>query len=177
MTEFRPLDERTVFTGYILRVAVASFVAPDGTIFERDIVRHPGAVAVVPIDGEEVVLVRQYRAAIDAHLLEIPAGLRDIAGEALEDTARRELLEETGLVAGRLEKVAGVHNSVGFSDEMIHIFLATELSETDRTVTESPEEIDMEILRVPLAAAPELIASGEITDAKTVIGLLAALRR
>lgn len=177
MSGFRALDEDEIYKGYVIRVAKGRFEAPDGTTFERDVVHHPGAVAVVPIIDGDIVLVRQYRSALDRSMLEIPAGLRDVAGEPLIDTARRELIEEVGFEAGSLALLTSVHNSVGFCDELIHIYLGTDLIEAKRQFTDSPEEHDMEILRVPLDEAEQMITSGEITDAKTVIGILATLRR
>lgn len=177
MSAFRALDEVPVYDGWIIRVVKATFSAPDGSTFERDVVHHPGAVAVVPLIDDHVVVVRQYRPALDDYLIEIPAGLRDVAGEPLADTARRELAEEVGLRAGNLELITSVHNSVGFCDEQIHIFLGTDLASVERVMTDSPEEHDMEILRLPLEEMEHMIARGEITDAKTVIGVLAALRR
>jgi 8-oxo-dGTP pyrophosphatase MutT (NUDIX family) len=174
---FRALDEEEIFQGYVIRVAKGRFQAPDGSIFERDVVHHPGAVAIVPIIDEQIVLVRQYRSALDTHVLEIPAGLRDVTGEPLAETAQRELVEEVGMRAGSLERITSVHNSVGFCDEQIHIFLATDLIEVPRELTDSPEEHDMEILRISLLDAEKMIATGEITDAKTVIGILSILRR
>lgn len=177
MSGFRPLEETPVYDGWILRVVKGRFAAPDGSTFERDIVHHPGAVAVVPLIGDDVLLVRQYRPAIDAHLLEIPAGLRDVSGEPLEETANRELIEEVGYRAGSLELLTSVHNAVGFSDEQIHIYRGTDLSPVTRVLTDSPEEHEMEILRIPLLELEQMIVRGEITDAKTVIGVLAVLRR
>ena len=139
MTGFQPLREETVFEGWILKVAKATFAGPDGQEFERDIVHHPGAVAAVPLDGDDIVLVRQYRPALDALMIEIPAGLRDVAGEPLEQTARRELIEEVGLAAGSMELLTTVHNSVGFCDESITIFLATDLTSVERELTDSPK--------------------------------------
>jgi len=177
VTGFRRVSERSVFDGWIIKVRVGTFEAPDGSTFERDVVRHPGAVAIAPIDADgNIVLVRQYRSAIDNHLWEIPAGLRDVEGEPLEETARRELLEEVGLTAGTITHLSSVHNSVGFCDEQIHIFLATQLTEVQRELTDSPEEVAMEIVRVPIAEAERMIISGEITDAKTIIGVLGTLR-
>lgn len=177
MTSFRPLDEETVFEGWILRVAKARFEAPDGTQFERDIVHHPGAVAAVPVDGDSVILVRQYRSALDDYLIEIPAGLRDVEGEPPEETAKRELIEEAGVQAGKVEPLFNMHNSVGFSDEMIAIYVATELTPVERVFTDSPEEHDMEILRLPLKEVEAMIYRGEITDAKTIAGIFGVLRR
>jgi len=131
----------------------------------------------VPIIGDDVIMVRQYRPALDDHLIEIPAGLRDIEGEPPIETAQRELIEEVGFTAGSLELLMSVHNSVGFCDEQIHIFVGRELSATQREMTDSPEEHEMQILRIRLEEAEQMILRGEITDAKTVIGILAALRR
>jgi integrase/recombinase XerD len=131
-------------------------VAPDGTTFERDIVHHPGAVAVVPVLGDELVLVRQYRAPIDAELLELPAGIRDVAGEPGAETARRELLEETGYRAGTVEPLIRYVCSAGFSDEEMEIFLATDLVEDTRT-SHGVEEEHMTVERVRLDDALDLI--------------------
>lgn len=177
MTEavpFRAITEEVVYQSRLLRVARGTFQAPDGTEFERDVVHHPGWVAVVPLtDDGHVVCVRQYRAAVGAWLLEIPAGLRDVDGEAPEVTASRELAEEAGLAAETLQLVATIHNSPGFADEQGFVFLATGLSEVplDR---QGIEEDHMEIVRVRVADAAQLIASGAITDAKSVVGLLLA---
>ena len=175
---FRAAGEDVVYQSRLLRVARGRFVAPDGAEFERDIVHHPGWVAVVPVtDDGHVICVRQYRPAVKAWLLEIPAGIRDVGDEPLETTARRELAEEAGVAAGEMELLASIHNSPGFADEQGWIFQATGLSEvaTDR---QGVEEHHMEVVRVPLADAPRLVAAGEVTDAKTVVGLLlAALRR
>jgi ADP-ribose pyrophosphatase len=174
---FRHLRDTVVHEGAVITLCRSEFESPDGERFERDVVRHPGAVSVVPLlDDGTVVLVRQYRAALDQMVLEIPAGKRDVADEPLETTAHRELVEEVGLRAGRLEPLATFHNSIGFSDEESHVFLGTELSEApmDR---QGIEEAHMDIVRVSLADTPAMIADGRITDAKTVIGLTLALAR
>ncbi len=176
MTSFRPVGERTVFEGYVLRVGVGTFEGPDGSRFERDVIRHPGAVSAIPVDGDDVILVRQYRSAIDAHVLEIPAGLRDVDGEPPIETARRELAEEIGMAAGSLEPLLAFHNAVGYCDELIHIFVATDLKPVARVPTTSPEENEMDIVRVALVDALAMVDRGEITDAKTIIGLLAVGR-
>jgi 8-oxo-dGTP pyrophosphatase MutT (NUDIX family) len=174
---FRPLGERTIHDGHFLRFAVGTFEAPDGSTFERDILHHAGWVAVVPVTPEgEVVLVRQYRAAIDALLLELPAGVRDVPDEPLEQTAARELAEEVGLAAASMELLTSVHNSPGCADERGWIFLATGLSDVPLDA-QGVEEQHMTIERIRLADAPRLIAEGEITDAKTQIGLLLAFHR
>ena len=177
MTSFRSVGERTVFEGYVIRVAVGTFVGPDGRQFERDVIHHPGAVAVLPLDEDDVILVRQYRSALDDYLVEIPAGLRDVAEEPRIETARRELIEEIGFEAAQLEPLTSVHNAIGYCDEMIDIYVARGLRPVDRVVTESPEELDMEVLRIPVEDAIAMIWAGEITDAKTVIALLAVADR
>jgi 8-oxo-dGTP pyrophosphatase MutT (NUDIX family) len=174
---FRKLAERSVFKGALIEVAQATFEAPDGDSFERDVVHHPGAVSVVAVvDGDrgpEAILVRQFRAAIDGELLEIPAGKRDVDGEDIEVTAARELEEEIGMRAGRLELLAEFYNSPGFSDEHSFIFLALDLEEAE-TSAHGVEEQHMTIERVALADVPRLIADAEIVDAKSIIGLCLA---
>ncbi len=174
---FSAVGEEVVYQSTLLRVARGRFRAPDGSEFARDVVHHPGWVAVVPVDDDgQVICVRQYRAAVGAWLLEVPAGIRDVGGEALEVTARRELAEEAGVAAGHLELLASIHNSPGFADERGWIFLATGLTEVapDR---QGIEEHHMEVVRVPLADVYGVIARGEVTDAKSVVGLLLAASR
>ena len=178
MSTFRKRAERQVHQGSLISVAVGTFVDPDGEEFERDLVHHPGAVSVVPVtdEGDTVILVRQYRAAIDRDLLEIPAGKRDVEGEPPDVTARRELEEEVGMRAGRLEKLAEFFNSPGFCDEHSWVYLALDL-EPCTSQAASVEEQHMTIERVALDDAPRLIAEGEIIDAKTIIGLCLARER
>ncbi|HEX4868312.1 MAG TPA: NUDIX hydrolase [Acidimicrobiales bacterium] len=172
---FVRLDDAEVHRASRFTVHRSRFRAPDGTEFERDIVRHPGAVGVVPLheDGT-VTLVRQYRAALDVELLELPAGLRDVDGEPDERTAERELVEEAGLAAARVEHLVTFHNSPGFCDESVAVFLATGLTPVadDR---QGVEEEAMTIERLPLADALAMVADGRITDAKTIIGLSLAV--
>ncbi len=172
---FSKLSERRVWEGHVIEVAVGCFADPDGNEFERELVHHPGAVSVVPYleDEASVVLLRQYRASIDAELLEIPAGKLDVEGEGAEGTARRELEEEVGLRAGRLEKLAEFYNSPGFSDEHSVVYLARELEQCD-TDLQGVEEEHMTVEHVAMADVPGLITSGQITDAKTIIGLCLA---
>ena len=173
---FRKAGERTIWTGAVITVAHGTFEGPDGSSFERDIVHHPGAVSIVPVIGDEAVLVRQYRAAIDDLLLEIPAGKRDVAGESPEQVAHREVVEEIGMRAGRLELLARFYNSPGFSDEDSWVFLGTDLTDA-ATDLQDVEEQHMTMERIPLAGVPSLIAAGEIRDAKTIIGLTLARTR
>jgi ADP-ribose pyrophosphatase len=168
---FRKVQEREVFRGSLIQVASAEFEGPDGHRFERDVVRHPGAVVVVPLaEGDRVIMVRQFRAAISSDLLEIPAGKRDVSGEATEVTARRELAEEVGRKAERLELLARFYNSPGFTDEFTWLYLARDLEPvpTDR---QGAEEQHMTIEEVSLGDVPAMIASGQIVDAKSIIGL------
>ena len=176
MSPFEKRGEREIWSGAVISVAEGTFVAPDGSEFERDLVHHPGAVSVVPVDGDEVVLVRQYRAAVDQLVLEIPAGKRDVVGEDPELTAHRELAEEVGLRAGKLEKLCEFYNSLGFSDELSHVYLGTELTEVPKDL-QGVEEQHMTVERIRLDDVPALIATRELVDAKTVIGLLLARER
>ncbi|WP_436796117.1 NUDIX domain-containing protein [Actinospongicola halichondriae] len=169
---FRHLGEDVVHEGYAMDVAVARYQGPDGSEFTRDVVRHVGAVAVVPLhDDGTVTLVRQYRAPIEQRLLEIPAGLRDVAGEPAEETAARELAEEVGLAADHLEFLCAFHNAAGFSDEVVQVFLGTGLREVAADL-QGPEEQDMSVERLPLTELVAMIGDGRITDAKTIIGVL-----
>jgi ADP-ribose pyrophosphatase len=178
---FRHLDDRLVHQGHIWHVAVARFESPDGEEFERDVVRSPGAVAAVPLvfDAEgnpSVVFVRQYRAPFDEMVLEIPAGMRDVADEPTETTASRELIEEVGLRAGALEPLLDFYPSAGMTDSVLYLYLATDLEPVERE-THGPEEAHSEVVHLPLATALDMIDRGEISDAKTVIGLLLVDRR
>jgi 8-oxo-dGDP phosphatase len=177
MAGFTKLGEQELVSGFRFRMVRARFRGPDGDEFERDIVQHPGAVGVLPLhDDGTVTLVRQYRAALGGELLEIPAGLRDVAGEDDATTAARELVEEAGLAADRIELLATFHNSPGFSDESVAVYLATGLREVDDD-RQGVEEQAMTVQRVPLAQALARVDAGEITDAKTVIALSALGRR
>jgi 8-oxo-dGTP pyrophosphatase MutT (NUDIX family) len=169
---FKKLDERTIYQGDRITLGRAAFESPGGERFERDVVHHPGAVGVVPVvdDATAVLLVRQFRAPVERELLEIPAGLRDVAGEPPEETARRELVEEVGMRAGRIEKLCAFTNSPGFCDEVVHVFAAFDLEECDNDL-KGIEEAHMTVEKVALDDVPELIRRGDITDAKTVIGL------
>ncbi|MEM9203389.1 MAG: NUDIX hydrolase [Actinomycetota bacterium] len=173
---FTFVGETEIYDGFVIRVVDGEFETPDGERVRRDIVRHPGAVAVVAIDGDEVVLVRQYRAAIHDDLLELPAGKRDIDGEPPDVTAARELEEEVGLRPLDLDYLAGLHCSVGFCDEFVHIFLATRF-EPVPVEHDGPEEAHMTIERWTLDQVSAGLQDGQITDAKTQVGLQAALRR
>ena len=171
MTSFRLRGEEAVYDGHVMRVVIGTFEGPDGDTFSRDIIRHPGAVAVLPLheDGT-VTLVRQYRAPLGEHLLEIPAGIRDVEGEPTAETAVRELAEEVGLEAERLEHLVAFHNAPGMSDEVVDVYLATGLRRVDADA-QGPEEEAMTIERHHLDDLVAMIGDGRLTDAKTVIAV------
>lgn len=179
---FRAVSEETLHQGAIVSFGRLVVEDPDGLEFERDVIRHPGAVAVVPVDvggdsaGPEVYLVNQYRASVDDNLWEIPAGKRDVRGEPPEITARRELAEEVGLEAASLELLLNIHHSPGFTDEYGFIFLATGLGSVPQCL-DGPEEQHLVVARAPLDEAVEMVLDGRITDAKSAAGILAAARR
>jgi len=171
---FRHLTDETVFTGWRISVTKSTFRAPDRTEFTRDIVRHPGAVAVVPVtEDRRVLLVRQYRGPVDRELLEIPAGTLDVEGESPEETAIRELEEEVGVHAEHMKLLAKIQNTPGFCDEETYVFLATGLQRSE-THREGVEEQFMEVVEIALDDVGAMIGSGELTDAQTVAGLLLA---
>ncbi len=172
---FRSVEEELIHQGAVVSFRRAVIEGPDGERFDRDVIRHPGAVSVVAIDANDVFLVNQYRACLDANMWEIPAGKRDVEGEPPEVTARRELIEEVGMEAGSLELLLNVHHSPGFCDEYGYIYLASDLSEVPRQL-EGPEEQYMLVLRTPIEVAVDMAIDGRITDAKSVAGILAAAR-
>lgn len=174
---FAHLGDEERLHGWRISVVEATFAAPDGTRFHRDVVRHPGAVAVVPVtDGGRALLVRQYRGPVDRWLLEIPAGTRDVDGEAPEVTAARELEEEVGVRAQRLELLATIYNSPGFCDEETLVYLGTGLSSA-APARHGIEEEHIEVLEVSLSEVDSMVSSGRLTDAQSILGLLLARAR
>lgn len=176
--EFTHLGDEVLVTGRVVSYARATFRGPDGGQFTRDIVRSPGAVAVVPVlAGSGLVrLVRQYRPPYDRWLIELPAGTRDIPGEPPEECGRRELAEEAGLAAAELIHLADIYPSPGMTDSVLTVFLATDCTPVPQDL-QGPEEQHLQLLDLALDAAVAMIDGGEITDAKTVTGLLLAQRR
>ena len=147
---------------------------PGGRETELDIVRHPGAAAVVPfLDEDHVLLIRQYRHAAGGTILEVPAGKLD-PGETPEVCAARELEEEAGRRAGRLEKLGWIFTTPGFTDEVIHLFAAYELATVP--TRHEPDEV-IELVPMPFVEALELVWRGELTDAKSALALVHAAHR
>jgi 8-oxo-dGTP pyrophosphatase MutT (NUDIX family) len=173
---FRHLRDELIHQGAVVGVYDGWFEGPDGSEFRRDVVRHPGAVSAVALDGDFVYLVRQYRAPIDADLWEIPAGKLDVAGESPDAAIERELAEEIGMAAGSVELLLNFHHSPGFCDELQHIYLARELTPVS-SGADGLEEEHMIVDRVLLSEAIEMALDGRITDGKSIAGLLAAARR
>jgi ADP-ribose pyrophosphatase len=175
--EYGVLARETVYEGRVISLERDTVAMPGGGDSVRELVRHPGAVAVVALDAEDrVVLVRQYRHPFGEHLWELPAGLRDADGEPPLETAKRELAEEALLSAARWSLLTTSYSSPGFCDEQVLIYLAEELSAVERPdgfVVEH-EELDMTLERVPLDAAVQRVFDGDIRNASAIIGLLAA---
>jgi len=161
--------------GAIVSTEILSVRTPEGDLVQRQVIRHPGAVAVVAVHDGAVVLVEQYRAAIDANLIEIPAGKCDIAGEELAIAARRELIEEVGLDPKTLISLGTFVTAAGFSDETIAIFFSNDCVDVGRQV-DGVEEAHSEIVRVPLRDIDDWLDS-QLTDAKSLIGLFWAKSR
>lgn len=176
---YEVVSSRVVHDGWS-RVRVDTVRMPDDDQADREVVEHMSAVAVVPVlDDGTVVLLRQYRHAVGQYLLEIPAGVLDVEGEGEAEAAQRELAEEVGMRAGQLQHLSTFHNSAGWSTERTHVFAGSDLEEVSRPAgfDLEHEEADMEIVRMPLDDAVAAVLSGEITDAKTVVGLLMAAHR
>jgi 8-oxo-dGDP phosphatase len=173
--EFAVSDSETLHVGRVLAVRLDQVVMPGGGVVRREIVEHPGAVAILPLhDDATVVMIDQYRHAVGRRLRELPAGLLDTAGEDPVSTARRELVEEVGCTAQDWSVLVDVVSSPGFSDEAVRVFLARGLTEIGRPAGGDDEEADLSVVRVPLADAVRQVLAGEIVNASTVAGLLAA---
>lgn len=167
------ISSQKIFDGRVFNITVDT-VSEGELTYQREVVHHRGSAVIIPIhDDGTVVLVRQYRHPAVRYLLEAPAGtLSD--GERPEAGAARELQEELGLIAGRLDKLSEFFVSPGFCEEKMWVYLATELSEGTQGLDD--DEI-LDIVRMPIAEALEMITSGEIQDAKTIIGLMLAAPR
>jgi 8-oxo-dGTP pyrophosphatase MutT (NUDIX family) len=173
-SRFERVSAHKEFEGSLFTVCTGTFRHEDGGEVEREWVVHDGAVGVVAHDGESVYLVRQPREAVGSpDLLELPAGKLDVEGEEPLETAKRELAEEIGKAAEQWEPLTRFYTSPGFTNEEIHLFLATGLSDVEQPEVEEDERIDLVVH--PLAELDSLIA--DVTDSKTLIGLLELRRR
>ncbi len=176
MSGFRETESRTVAEVGFARLDELTIEAPDGSTATRYALRLANAVAVVPLDGEDVILIEQYRAPIGEVLLEIPAGMLDKPGEAPAAAAARELEEEIGFTPLSLVHLTDIIPSPGVVDEVISIYIADGLDQVDQK-PEGPEERHAEVHRMPLSEALDLVRPGRIRDAKSIIGLLLAASR
>jgi ADP-ribose pyrophosphatase len=167
------IDSKTIFRGRVFEVSVDTVSEGEKT-YTREVVHHSGSAVIVPVfDDGTIALVRQYRHPAVRYLLEAPAGtLR--RGEAPEEGAKRELEEELGVVSGRLEKLSEFFVSPGFCEEKMWVYLATELTETKQQLDD--DEI-LAVVRIPFSQALSMITTGEIEDAKTIIGVMLAAPR
>jgi 8-oxo-dGTP pyrophosphatase MutT (NUDIX family) len=175
---FRHVGDQLIHRGFIVSTVKATFIDPNGDPFERDVIRHPGAVAVVPMtDAASVLLVHQFRPAVNRWLFEVPAGTCDVEDEPIETTAHRELAEELGRAAGRLQLLTQCLNTPGFCDEVTTVFMATDLHPVP-TNRQGLEEGFMTIEEMPLSRFDDLVEDGTIVDAVTILGVgLARSRR
>lgn len=176
MSDSPRISSRRVYTGRVLNLDIDSVRFPNGSEGELEMIRHSGASAVVPFlsdptgEDPQVLLIRQYRYAAERYLYEVPAGRLD-AGEDPQACARRELREETGCEAERVQPLITIYTTPGFTDERIHLFMAVGLTRGE-TARETDEFIEVDTLS--LSRALELVERGEIQDAKTIVGLLYA---
>jgi ADP-ribose pyrophosphatase len=165
----KTISSKRIYDGRAVKLRVDTVRKPSGKVTDREIIEHSDAVAVVVLDSRDrVILVRQYRKAVGKTLLEIPAGGVD-PGEQPINSVRRELQEEIGYLPNKIDKLGGFYSAPGYCTEYLHLYLATYLIPS-RLEAEDTDEI--EVVRVPLAKVSDLIASGEICDAKSIAGLL-----
>jgi 8-oxo-dGTP pyrophosphatase MutT (NUDIX family) len=175
--EYEVLGSQRPFTGRVISLRSDQVRMSDGSISAREVVEHPGAVAILALDdADNVVLVRQYRHPIGEYVVELPAGLLDVAGEPALLAAQRELFEEASLTARRWDLLVDLLPSPGMSTEAVRVYLARELAEVPLADRFHPEheELTMTVSRLPLDEAVRLIFAGELTNAAAVAGILAA---
>jgi ADP-ribose pyrophosphatase len=167
-------DSQTIFTGKVIKVRLDTVKLPDDKEATRECIEHPGAVAIIARDDKNrICMVRQYRYPVSQELLEIPAGKLSPGEDPLE-CAKRELLEEAGITAGSWEKLYCYYTTPGFSDEIMHLYLATELT---RGESQPDEDEFLEVDMIPYPEACLKMNRGEIKDGKTLIGLLHLAQR
>ena len=165
------IDSQVVFSGRVFSVRTGNVGLDDGNIARRDVVEHGGGVAIVPIIGDNIILIRQFRVSIGREIVEIPAGRLEI-NEAPESCADREIQEELGYRAERLVLAHSYYSSVGFTNERMYVYIGFDLRETERR-PEWDERIQM--VRLPITEVETKLHSGEFEDSKTIIGLYATL--
>lgn len=169
--EEKTINTTSIYEGKVVDLQVDEVSLPNGKTAKRELIKHPGAVAVIPITKDnKIVLVEQFRKPLEKSLVEIPAGKVEI-GEAPEVTARRELEEETGYTTNELSFVTSFYTSPGFADELMHIYITDELEKMD-TQPESDEDEFVEVLELTLEEAKELVEQERIHDAKTNYAIL-----
>jgi ADP-ribose pyrophosphatase len=169
---FSHVSENVRYRGRMVTMSTMRWRGPDGEEFDRDCITHPGAVAVVPmLDDGSVVLVQQFRTPLFRETLELPAGVMDKDGESAVDAAARELLEETGYVAENLVELGVIHTAPGWSTEKITLFVGTGLHAGGREADGIEEQYMSTVILDP-DEFDGLVESGELTDAKTVLGVL-----
>lgn len=162
-----------IFKGRVIDVGTEDVTLPSGLTVTLDVIKHPGAALVVPLDGDRVTLIRQWRHCAGGWLWECPAGTLN-PGETPEECARREVVEEAGVAAGRVDHAGFIFTAPGFCDEKIHIFIARDLSAVETRRDE--DEVITEVRAVPYDECLSMVARNEIQDAKTLAGLLHARR-
>jgi ADP-ribose pyrophosphatase len=168
--EEKTVKTEPIFQGRVISLQVDTVELPNGKTSTRELIKHPGAVAVIALTGDnKLVMVEQYRKALERTLIEIPAGKLE-PGEEPEKTAIRELEEETGYTCEKMEHVISFYTSPGFADEIVHVFLAKKLRKLD-TKKELDEDEFVELLEVTLEEAEQLIEGRRIYDAKTVFAV------
>ena len=169
MSDFQILpDSKRIYNGKVISLRIDKIQLSSGDIFEREVIEHPGAVAMLPfLNDGRLLLIKQYRHPVGEELLEIPAGTLH-KNEDPKDCARRELIEETGYEAGKLEKLISCFLAPGYSSEKIHLFYASDL----KKVGDSPDIDEMiELCPITVDKVREMIKTGEISDAKTISGI------
>ena len=166
--EEKLLASKRIYEGRLVNLRQDAVVLSSGRETVREVVEHPDCVAIVAINSEDnVVMVRQFRKPVESVLLEIPAGVIE-PGEEPQECALRELEEETGYMAGKMERIGGFYSSPGYSTEFLYLFLATDLQKGS---TRPDEDEIIEVVSIPWEQIPGLIAKGEVCDAKSIVGL------
>lgn len=164
-----------IYTGAVMALRADEVVMPGGGVAVREILEHPGAVAIAALDADDrLMVIHQYRHPVGRRLWELPAGLLDVDGENPLDTAKRELAEEAGLAAAEWSTLVDVVASPGFSDESVRVYLARDLTEVGRPELGDDEEADLSTRWISLSVAVRMVLSGTIVNGATVAGVLAA---